>query len=116
MILSAGSLDQFGKDPWWLVLAKVIVIFAFLVVMTLFAIWYEGAASVAQGMVYRTVHDGPFRLQPEEVVRGEFLPLDQVALRIQQDPFCPDGLFVLREYQQRASFRTCCQHLSGTWW
>ena len=32
---------DFGKDPWWLVLIKVVAVFVFLVVMTLFAIWYE---------------------------------------------------------------------------
>jgi NADH-quinone oxidoreductase subunit H len=35
------NLDQFGHDPWWLILIKVVAIFAFLVVMTLFTIWYE---------------------------------------------------------------------------
>ena len=35
------NLDQFGNDPWWLILIKVVAIFAFLVVMTLFTIWYE---------------------------------------------------------------------------
>ncbi|NJC68668.1 NADH-quinone oxidoreductase subunit NuoH [Planosporangium thailandense] len=40
-MLAAGSLDQFGHDPWWLVLVKIVGIFAFLVVMTLFTIWYE---------------------------------------------------------------------------
>ena len=35
------NLDQFGHDPWWLILVKVVAIFAFLVVMTLFTIWYE---------------------------------------------------------------------------
>ena len=41
MILAAEPRPDFGKDPWWLVLAKVVVVFVFLVVMTLFAIWYE---------------------------------------------------------------------------
>ena len=35
------NLDQFGQDPWWLIIIKVVAIFAFLVVMTLFTIWYE---------------------------------------------------------------------------
>jgi len=35
------GLEQFGHDTWWLVLAKVVLVFVFLVVMTLFAIWYE---------------------------------------------------------------------------
>jgi NADH-quinone oxidoreductase subunit H len=35
------TLASFGHDPWWLVLLKVIVIFAFLVVTTLITIWAE---------------------------------------------------------------------------
>ena len=35
------TLTDFGLDPWWLILLKVIVIFAFLVVATLLAIWAE---------------------------------------------------------------------------
>src|SRR5262249_4407210 len=50
--------------------------------------------------VYRTRHDGPFRLQPEEVVRGEFLPIALVAKRAAGEPFCPDGLPVLDEYRR----------------
>jgi hypothetical protein len=51
--------------------------------------------------VYRAVHDGPFQLQPEEVVRGEFVPLEAVADRAAQVPFSPDGLAVFAEYQRR---------------
>jgi NADH-quinone oxidoreductase subunit H len=42
--LAAGSdptLASFGHDTWWLVLLKVIVLFAFLMVATLFTIWAE---------------------------------------------------------------------------
>ncbi|MGH3400649.1 MAG: NADH-quinone oxidoreductase subunit NuoH [Streptosporangiaceae bacterium] len=35
------TLADFGLDPWWLILLKVIVIFVFLVVATLLAIWAE---------------------------------------------------------------------------
>ncbi len=68
---------------------------------TLFPFRYTDAASVVQGMVYRAVHEGPFRFQVEEVVRGEFVPLADVAERSARDPFCPDGLAVLAEYQRR---------------
>jgi NADH-quinone oxidoreductase subunit H len=34
-------LDRFGHDIWWLILLKVVVIFAFLTLSTLFMIWAE---------------------------------------------------------------------------
>jgi NADH-quinone oxidoreductase subunit H len=34
-------LEDFGRDPIWLILIKVLVVFVFLMVMTLFSIWYE---------------------------------------------------------------------------
>ena len=40
---SAGApgLEEFGHDPWWLVLLKAVLIFVLLVVLTLFNIWFE---------------------------------------------------------------------------
>ena len=35
------TLASFGHDPWWLVLLKVVVLFAFLMITTLFTIWAE---------------------------------------------------------------------------
>ncbi len=67
----------------------------------LFPFRYGDAATAVGAMAYRLVHDGPFRLQPEEVVRGEFVPLADVEARAGRDPFCPDGLAVLKEYCRR---------------
>jgi isopentenyldiphosphate isomerase len=67
----------------------------------LFPFRYADARSVVQAMVYRLVHDGPFRLQPEEIVRGEFVPLAEVAGRAAREPFCPDGLAVWEEFTSR---------------
>ncbi|HEY3683534.1 MAG TPA: NADH-quinone oxidoreductase subunit NuoH [Streptosporangiaceae bacterium] len=41
--LAAGGADlsAFGRDPWWLMLIKVVVVFAFLVVLTILQIWAE---------------------------------------------------------------------------
>lgn len=42
MILAQDPrLEDFGADPWWLVLIKVVVVFVFAVVMTLFGVWFE---------------------------------------------------------------------------
>jgi isopentenyldiphosphate isomerase len=59
--------------------------------------------TVVQAMVYRVRHDGPFRLQPEEIVRGAFQALDAVAASAARLPFCPDGLAVLAEYRRRVN-------------
>jgi NADH-quinone oxidoreductase subunit H len=34
-------LDQFGHDPWWIILIKVVLVFVILVLLTLFNIWWE---------------------------------------------------------------------------
>src|SRR5262245_32003004 len=47
----------------------------------LFPFRWTDAHNVVHGMVFRARHGGPFRLQPEEIVRGEFLPLDIVEER-----------------------------------
>jgi isopentenyldiphosphate isomerase len=67
----------------------------------LFLFRYEDSSSIVQGMVYRVVHEGPFQLQAEEIVRGEFVPVEEVAGRAALEPFCPDALSVFMEYQRR---------------
>jgi NADH-quinone oxidoreductase subunit H len=41
--LAAGdpTLSDFGHDPWWLIIIKVLAVFLFLLLGTLFAIWAE---------------------------------------------------------------------------
>lgn len=67
----------------------------------LFPFRWTDAHNVVHGMVYRATHEGPFTLQPEEVVRGDFLAQDLVLERAAWEPFCPDGLAVVREYRRR---------------
>jgi isopentenyldiphosphate isomerase len=64
----------------------------------LFPFRYEDAATVVHAEVYRLLHDGPFQLQAAEIVRGEFVTLEEALDRSRREPFCPDGLAVLREY------------------
>ena len=68
----------------------------------LFPLRYADAHTVVHGMVYRLVHEGPFRLQPEEIVRGEFVTLEEIDRRATREPFCPDGLAGLAEYRRRS--------------
>jgi NADH-quinone oxidoreductase subunit H len=41
MVFAADDLSAFGKDAWWLVIIKAVLIFVVLVVLTLFNIWFE---------------------------------------------------------------------------
>ena len=66
----------------------------------LFPFHYADANSSLQGMVYRAVHDGPFHLQVEEIVRGEFVPLEQIEKLPWLRPICPDSLALLAEYRK----------------
>jgi len=69
----------------------------------LFPLRYEDPQTIVHGVAYRAVHDGPFRLQPEEIVRGEFVSLPMLDDRIARAPFCPDGLAVLAEHRRRVA-------------
>ena len=69
----------------------------------LFPFRYGDDRTVVHGMAYRARHDGPFRLQPAEIVRGEFVPPPEVTARAKDVPFCPDGLALLSIYCRYAA-------------
>lgn len=47
------------------------------------------------GRVFTCRHDGPMRLQPEEVAEGFFLALPEVLAFSRREPFTPDGIEIL---------------------
>ena len=62
MVQAAGNLSAFGKDPWWLILIKSVLIFVILVLLTLFNIWFERrVVGRMQNRIGPNVH-GPFGL------------------------------------------------------
>jgi len=67
----------------------------------LFDFRYRGDFGDAFAKVYRGVHAGPFHLQPEEVVRAEFVSVDALPRLFQERRFCPDGIEVWKLYSQQ---------------
>jgi isopentenyldiphosphate isomerase len=66
--------------------------------------YYEDARNRVWGRVYTCVHDGPFRLQAEEIESGRFVKVeDLLAGRL--SPLTPDSVQALRLYLQRVGGR-----------
>jgi NADH-quinone oxidoreductase subunit H len=61
-VMAADDLTAFGKDPWWVVIIKAVLIFLVLVLLTLFNIWWERrVVARMQHRIGPNVH-GPFGL------------------------------------------------------
>jgi len=61
------------------------------------------------GVAYRVHHDGPFRLQPEEIVRGEFMSAAALDAALARERFCPDGLAVFATFRERFPEDFACE-------
>jgi NADH-quinone oxidoreductase subunit H len=76
-LMSAPNVPGFGTDPWWLVLGKALFVFVFLVVMTLFTIWWE--RRVVARMQHRI---GPNRVGPFGLLQSL---ADGIKLALKED-------------------------------
>ncbi|MEO7980131.1 MAG: NADH-quinone oxidoreductase subunit NuoH, partial [Sporichthyaceae bacterium] len=76
-VLASPEVPGFGTDPWWLVLGKTLVVFVFLVVMTLFSIWWE--RRVVARMQQRI---GPNRVGPQGLLQSL---ADGIKLALKED-------------------------------
>jgi len=76
-LLASPDVPGFGSDPWWLVVAKTLVIFVFLVLMTLFTIWWE--RRVVARMQHRI---GPNRVGPAGLLQSL---ADGIKLALKED-------------------------------
>jgi NADH-quinone oxidoreductase subunit H len=70
------TLASFGHDPWWLVLLKVVVLFAFLMITTLFTIWAERRVIGRMQQRPGPNRAGPFGLL-QSLMDGIKLPLKE---------------------------------------
>ena len=55
-------MTVFGSDPWWIVLIKVVFVFAFLLVITIFNVWYERRLVGKMQQRKGPIMNGPFGL------------------------------------------------------
>ncbi len=57
---------------------------------------YEDDRNRVVGEIYECVVTPPLRLQPEEIVAGEWLPAEEVSRLMERAAFCPDGVVAFR--------------------
>ena len=64
----------------------------------LFEVRYADTVTQLIGRAFLVRHDGPIRLQPEEVVWAAFVPLAEAERIMREERCCPDGVAVLRRH------------------
>jgi len=67
----------------------------------LFDQYYEDEDNRVWGKIFTCTHEGPFRLQPEEVEYGRFMS-PEIALDYSSiEPFTPDGIILLKKLLEK---------------
>jgi isopentenyldiphosphate isomerase len=67
----------------------------------LFATAFESAETQSHIAVFAVVAEGPFVLQAEEVLWGDFVPVAELERLLRLEAFVPDGIAVYRELARR---------------
>ncbi|MEN8200183.1 MAG: NUDIX hydrolase YfcD [Thermodesulfobacteriota bacterium] len=63
----------------------------------LFDQYFEEEDNRVWGRIFSCIHNGPFRLQEEEVASGCFMAVDDIFQLSNKEDFTPDGIEVLRK-------------------
>jgi len=63
--------------------------------------FHDGPDNRVWGRVFTCRHDGPMRLQVEEVAEGFFLALSEVLALSRRESFTPDGIKILEHLIER---------------
>lgn len=66
----------------------------------LFDNYYRDRNNRVWGRVFSCTHNGPFRLQAEEIDYGRFMTIDEVLKLRKSEPFTPDGVKILKKIQK----------------
>ncbi|MBU0485672.1 MAG: NUDIX domain-containing protein [Proteobacteria bacterium] len=61
----------------------------------LLEMYFEDPSNRVFCHIFQANHNGPFILQPEEVVRGEFMKLSEITTRLEVANLTPDSLPIL---------------------
>jgi 8-oxo-dGTP pyrophosphatase MutT (NUDIX family) len=60
---------------------------------------YRGRENPSWSALFEVTWDGPVTPQASEIAWGAFLTLEELDARIQEWPFCPDGLEIFRRWR-----------------
>lgn len=60
-----------------------------------FDYFFKDTGNRVWGGIFTCCHQGPFKLQEEEIDEGRFVGVDEIAVINRSAPFTPDGLLIL---------------------
>ena len=59
--------------------------------------YFEDRDNRVWGRIFTCTHEGPFRLQAEEIDFGRFMTVNEALELSTREPFTPDGLEILKK-------------------